>query len=156
MSVEQYKQFQKLSGTTQHSSRPSGKWARASRPPSNNSRNGMAEAEQVKTCTPTRPGQYEVKDHGSSSMLKAGVPVQHAWRGHPHGRHQGGRGPDAAAQATEKQVVDWHPRQGSEAPGRTGTSAQSAFTVKDDPSKWSKKDRAEVARRVARGETINL
>ena len=59
------------------------------------------------------------------------------------------------ARKTEKQVVDGIRAKGSR-PAENGTSSQSAFTVKDDPHKWTKQDRAEVARRVARGETIKL
>jgi len=59
------------------------------------------------------------------------------------------------AKRTEKQVVDGIRAKGAR-PQENGTSSQSAFTVKDDPSKWSRKDREEVIRRVARGETIKL
>ena len=38
----------------------------------------------------------------------------------------------------------------------SGISSQSAFVVKDDPSQWTKKDRAEVVKRAARGEKIKL
>ena len=41
-------------------------------------------------------------------------------------------------------------------PAENGMQGQSAVTIKHDPSKWTKADRAEVAKRVARGEKIYL
>lgn len=41
-------------------------------------------------------------------------------------------------------------------PAENGMQGQSAVTIKNDPSKWTKADRAEVAKRVARGEKIYL
>ena len=41
-------------------------------------------------------------------------------------------------------------------PTENGTISQPGSVRKDDPSKWTKADRAEVMRRVARGEKITL
>ena len=87
-------------------------------------------------------------------MLKAGVPVQHAYEVIHMDEIKAGVAQSTARQ-TEKQVVDGIRAKGNR-PAENGTSSQSAFTVKDDPHKWTKQDRAEVARRVARGETIKL
>ncbi|MBO7253081.1 MAG: hypothetical protein J6V25_10710 [Oscillospiraceae bacterium] len=45
---------------------------------------------------------------------------------------------------------------GNSRPAENGTSGQSAAIIKDDPSKWTRADREEVRRRVARGEKISL
>lgn len=45
---------------------------------------------------------------------------------------------------------------GNSRPTENGTSGQSAVVIKTDPSKWTRADREEVRRRVARGEKINL
>ena len=45
---------------------------------------------------------------------------------------------------------------GNSRPAENGTSGQSAVVIKTDPSKWTRADREEVRRRVARGEKINL
>ena len=45
---------------------------------------------------------------------------------------------------------------GSNRPAENGASSQSAVVIKSDASKWSKADREEVRRRVARGERISL
>lgn len=59
------------------------------------------------------------------------------------------------AQTTEKKLAN-KVAAGAARPAENGTSAQGAVTVKADPSKWSKADRREVIRRVARGERIEL
>jgi len=61
----------------------------------------------------------------------------------------------AKLKAQEKAVVDNIRARGSR-PSENGTSSQSAFIVKDDVSKLSKADRAEIARRAARGEVIKF
>lgn len=45
---------------------------------------------------------------------------------------------------------------GNSRPPENGASGQSAAIIKTDPSTWTKADRAEVRRRVARGEKITL
>jgi hypothetical protein len=59
------------------------------------------------------------------------------------------------AKATEKQVVDSIRARGAR-PIENGISSQSAFTVKDDVSKLSGKDMAEINRRVMRGERVSF
>ena len=56
---------------------------------------------------------------------------------------------------TEKMVAN-NVRAKGNRPAENGTNAQSAFTVKDDPSKLTKQDFEEIARRVARGEIISF
>ena len=60
-----------------------------------------------------------------------------------------------AAREAEKQVVDGIRAKGARPP-ENGTAAQSAFTVKGDVSKLTRKDREEIARRAARGEKITF
>lgn len=58
-------------------------------------------------------------------------------------------------QTAEKQVVD-HIRAKGVRPAENGASGQGAFTVKDDVSRLSRRQRAELARRAAKGETITF
>lgn len=153
MSVEQYKQFQKLQRenaallqaqrrqqSQEAAQRQLQKW--------------YGEAEQVKSLYPSFDLNAEVKNPQFLSMLKAGVPVQHAYEVvHMEDIKAGVAA--MQAKATEKQVVDGIRAKGAR-PQENGTAAQSAFTVKDDVSKLTKKDRAEIARRVARGEHITF
>ena len=118
-------------------------------------RKWYSESEQVKSLYPSFDLSAEVKNPEFLSMLRAGVPVQHAYEVIHMAQIKAGVA-QMTAKATEKQVVAGIRAKGTR-PAENGTAAQSAaFTVKDDPSKWTRKDRAEVARRVARGETITL
>ena len=153
MSVEQYKQFQRLK-------RENAALLRAQRMRQNQQaaqqqlQKWYSEGEQVKAVYPDFDLGAESKNPQFISMLKAGVPVQHAYEVIHMDEIKAGVAQSTARQ-TEKQVVDGIRAKGNR-PAENGTSSQSAFTVKDDPHKWTKQDRAEVARRVARGETIKL
>ena len=153
MSVEQYKQFQKRQ-------RENAALLRAQRMRQNQQaaqqqlQKWYGEGEQVKAVYPDFDLSTESKNPQFLAMLKAGVPVQHAYEVIHMDEIKAGVAQNTARK-TEKQVVDGIRAKGSR-PAENGTSSQSAFTVKDDPHKWTKQDRAEVARRVARGETIKL
>ena len=153
MSVEQYKQFQKLQ-------RENAALLRDQRMRQNQQaaqqqlQKWYGEGEQVKAVYPDFDLSTESKNPQFLAMLKAGVPVQHAYEVIHMDEIKAGVAQNTARK-TEKQVVDGIRAKGSR-PAENGTSSQSAFTVKDDPHKWTKQDRAEVARRVARGETIKL
>lgn len=153
MSVEQYKRFQKLqrenaallqaqqqTQSQQAMERQLQKW--------------YTEGEQVKAVYPSFDLATESKNPQFLSMLRAGVPVQHAYEVTHMEEIKAGVAA-MQAKATEKQVVDGIRAKGAR-PAENGTSSQSAFTVKDDVSKLSKKDRAEIARRVERGEKITF
>ena len=91
---------------------------------------------------------------GILSMLRAGVPVQHAYEVVHMDQIKAGVAA-MQAKATEKQVVDGIRAKGAR-PQENGTTSQGAFIVKDDVSKLSKRDRAEIIRRAARGEHIEF
>ena len=88
------------------------------------------------------------------SMLKAGVPMEHAYKT-IHFNEIVNDAMTTAASKAEKSVVSNIRAKGSR-PIENGTAAQSAFTIKDDVSKLSKKDRAEIARRAMMGEKITF
>lgn len=153
MSVDQYKQFlklqrenaqllqaQRMNQSQQAAKQQLEKW--------------YTEGEQVKTVYPDFDLAFESKNPQFLSMLKAGVPVQHAYEVIHMDEIKEGVARNTARQ-TEKQVIDGIRAKGSRPP-ENGTSAQSAFVVKDDVTKLSKKDRAEIAKRVARGEIIKF
>ena len=153
MSVEQFKQFQKLQ-------RENEALLRQQRQQENSQRaqqqlqQWYGEAEQLKGLYPSFDLNAEVKNPQFLSMLRAGVPVQHAYEVIHMEQIKAGVAA-MQAKATEKQVVDGIRAKGAR-PQENGTTAQSAFTVKDDVSKLSRKDRAEIARRAARGEHIEF
>ncbi|MEG1562872.1 MAG: hypothetical protein RR365_03975 [Bacteroides sp.] len=153
MTVEQYKQFQKLqrenvafrNAQRQSQSRQAAqqqllKW--------------QSDGEDVKTDYPDFDFTMEAKNPQFLSMLKAGVPVKHAYEV-AHLDDIKGTVAKTTAQQTEKKVVDGIRAKGSR-PTENGVSSQSGVIYKPDVSKLSKKDRAEIARRAARGEEITF
>lgn len=112
------------------------------------------QAEAMKALYPNFDFGQETANPAFVNMLKAGIPVEHAYKVLHMDEIVSGAVQTAAKQ-TEKQVVDNIRAKGAR-PAENGTSSQSAFTVKDDVSKLSKKDRAEIARRVAMGEKISF
>ena len=153
MSVEQYKQFQRLKRENDALLRAQ-RMRQSQQAAQQQLQKWYSEGEQVKAVYPDFDLGAESKNPQFISMLKAGVPVQHAYEVIHMDEIKAGVAQSTARQ-TEKQVVDGIRAKGNR-PAENGTSSQSAFTVKDDPHKWTKQDRAEVARRVARGETIKL
>ena len=153
MSVEQYKQFQRLKRENDALLRAQ-RMRQSQQAVQQQLQKWYSEGEQVKAVYPDFDLGAESKNPQFISMLKAGVPVQHAYEVIHMDEIKAGVAQSTARQ-TEKQVVDGIRAKGNR-PAENGTSSQSAFTVKDDPHKWTKQDRAEVARRVARGETIKL
>ncbi len=96
----------------------------------------------------------ELQNEEFHKMLVKGNPIEHAYKVMHFDEIMSDAITTTAASA-EKRVVDNVRAKGAR-PAENGTSSQSAFTIKDDVSKWTKKDRAEIARRVARGEKIYL
>lgn len=153
MSVEQYKQFQKLRRENAALMRDQ-QQRRSQQAAQQQLQKWYGEAEQVKGVYPSFDLNAEVKNQQFLSMLKSGVPMQHAYEVVHLDDIKAGVA-KMQAKATERQVVDGIRAKGAR-PQENGTTSQSAFTVKDDVSKLTKSERAEIARRVARGEIIKF
>lgn len=151
LSVEQYKAFQRLQRDNEALRREQ-RQRQSQMAAEQQLQRWYGEAEQVKSLYPSFDLSAEVQNDQFLSMLKAGVPVQHAYEVIHMDEIKAGVA-QMTAQATEKQVVDGIRAKGAR-PQENGTTAQSGFTVKDDVSKLTKKDRAEIARRAALGERI--
>ena len=153
MSVEQYKQFQKLQ-------RENAQLLQAQRRSQNQQaaekqlQKWYQEADAMKADYPGFDLGRESQDPQFLSMLRSGVPVKLAYEV-MHMDEIKSTVAQTTAQQTEKQVVEGIRAKGAR-PAENGTSSQSGFVVKDDPAKWTKKDRAEIVRRVQRGEQIKL
>ncbi len=153
MTVEQYKQFQKLQRENaalqaeQHT-RQEQERTRAQ------AEQWYREAQDVKAKFPKFDLGTELQNQQFVNMLRAGTPVEHAYKV-MHFDELMGNAVQVTAANTEKAVADNVRARGAR-PSENGTNAQSAFTVKDDPSKLSRKDFEEIARRVARGERITF
>ena len=112
------------------------------------------EGEEVKAAYPDFDLNAEAQNPRFMAMLRSGVPVMHAYKV----MHMDEIMTDAmqtAAKRSEQAVVNGIKARGSR-PAENGLSSQSAFTIKDDVSKLTKKDRAEVVRRAASGEVIRF
>ena len=153
MSVEQFKKFQKLQRENAELRRAQ-RVRQSQQAAQQQMQKWYTEGEQVKAVYPGFRLEEEAKNPQFLSMLRSGVPVQLAYEVLHMDDIKAGVA-HTTAKATEKQVVDGIRAKGNR-PAENGTSSQSAFTVKDDPSQWTKQDRAEIARRVARGEQIRL
>ena len=112
------------------------------------------EAQTLKGLYPSFDLQTEVQNPQFMSLLRSGVPMQTAYEVIHMADIKAGI-QRMTATATEKQVTD-NIRAKGQRPQENGTSAQSAFTVKDDVRKLTKADRANIARLAARGEAITF
>lgn len=110
------------------------------------------EADGVKAKYPNFDFEKDSADPQFMSMLRSGVSVEAAYRALHHDEILAGAVSNAKAE-TEKNLVDNIRAKGSR-PAENGTSSTSGFTYKSDVSKLNKADRAEIARRAARGEQI--
>ena len=113
-----------------------------------------AEADEMKARFPDFDFEAEIENPRFIAMLKSGVPVEHAYKV-LHMDELMQNVVQTTAQQAEKRVVD-NVRSRGTRPQENGTASRSAITVKDDVSRLSKEDRAEIARRVARGEVIKF
>ena len=112
------------------------------------------QAEETAQIYPGFSLEAESQNPQFIQMLQSGVPVQHAYEV-LHLDDIRNATAQVASQRARQAVTENIKAKGSR-PSENGAKASSAFTVKDDVSKLSRKDRAEIARRVERGETISF
>lgn len=112
------------------------------------------EANDVKKLYPSFDFKAECNNKDFVDMLKRGISVEHAYKTlhfdelMQNAEREAARAADARTQERIKQ-------KGSR-PSENGTSSQSAAIVKNDVSSLTRKERAEIARRVARGDIIRF
>ena len=112
------------------------------------------QAEQARTLYPNLDMNVETQNPQFRQLLYAGVDVGTAYLAIHKDDVLAG-----AMQHTAKTVEQKLANKiaaGNSRPAENGSSGQSAAIIKTDPSNWTKADRAEVRRRVARGEKIML
>lgn len=114
----------------------------------------QGEADEMKTLYPNFELQNELQNPSFLSLLRAGTDMKTAFEVIHMEDIKAGIAKQQAA-ATEKQIVAGIRAKGAR-PLENGTQGQSGFILKDDVSKLTKEDRAEVARRAARGEIISF
>lgn len=114
----------------------------------------MQQAEALKQVYPSFDFATEAQNEQFRRLLQSGIPLQTAFEV----IHKDEIIP-AAMQYTAKQVeakVANNVRAGQKRPAEGAAGGRSAVQVKSDPSKFTKADMDEIARRVARGERIVL
>ena len=116
--------------------------------------NWYKEADKVKELYPSFDFKTEAQNPEFISLLRNGNSVEHAYKVlhfdelTQNAARVAAQTADAQAQARMKQKAS--------RPSENGTSSKSAVIVKNDVSNLTRKDRAEIARRVARGESISF
>lgn len=153
MTVEQYKQFTKLESQNKVL-RAAQAQAESQQKADAQIQEWMQQADILKETFPNFDLNEEVKNEAFIGMLKAGVPMEHAFKV----AHYDALMQDAIEQntkATEKAVTENIRAKGNR-PQENGTNLGSAFTIKNDVHKLTKEDRAEIARKASRGEYIEF
>jgi len=114
----------------------------------------MNQAEETKKIYPSFDLKAEMANPKFLELLKSNIDVRTAYEVlHKDDIIRGAM--QFTAQTVESKLAKKIAAGGAR-PAENGMSSGSAAVVKSDPSLWSKEDRREVARRVARGEKIRL
>ena len=112
------------------------------------------EAEELKGIYEGFDLDEETKNPEFQKMLRAGIPMKHAYEVLHLNDITSAKAAEAA-KIREKQVVDNIRAKGAR-PQEGGATAQSGAIIKSDVSTLTKRDRAEIAKRVSRGEKISF
>lgn len=114
----------------------------------------MTQAEEIQKVYPSFDLRAEMDNPEFVGLLRSNVNMRTAYEV----LHKDEIIPAAmqfTAKTVESKIAKKIAAQGAR-PAENGMSSGSAAVVKSDPSLWTKEDRREVARRVARGEKIRL
>ena len=114
----------------------------------------MQEAEKVKQIYPTFDFNTEAGNRDFLGLLKSGIPVQKAYELMHMEEIKAGAAKAAAETAGQQMAAKIQSK--ASRPSENGTSHQSAVIVKNDVHNLSRAERAEIARRVAKGEKIKF
>jgi len=114
----------------------------------------MKQAEQAKHSFPNLDLGEELKNPQFINLLRSGVGVETAYFAMHH-RELVPQAMQYTAKAVEQKLTNKVIANGAR-PTENGISSQASVVVKSDVSQLSKADRAEIIRRVARGEKIKF
>ena len=112
------------------------------------------EAEALKADYPNFDFKTESANRQFLGLLRSGIPVKQAYELIHMDEIKEASARAAAQTASEQMAAKMKSK--AARPSENGTSSQSAVIVKSDVSHLSKADRAEIARRVQRGEKITF
>lgn len=153
LTVEQYKKMQKLEREhadllkarkqqeqTDRANAQAAEWQR--------------QADALKQKYPNFDIAVEMDNPQFRQLLFSGIPVQHAYETLHLDELVTGAAANAARQAEQRTVSNMKAK--ASRPVENGTSSQSGLVIKSNVSQLTPKDRAEIAKRVARGERIEF
>lgn len=112
------------------------------------------QATETKNSYPDFDFKSELANRDFVQMLKNGIPVQKAYEVIHFDELMNGVAKTAAQNAEKNTVAKIKNK--SSRPAENGTSSSSSAIVKSDVSNLTKADRAEIARRAAKGEIISF
>lgn len=153
LTVEQYRAVQKLERENEEL-RAMQRRAQGEQRMNSQLNEWYRQAEALKQIYPTFDFRAECQNRDFMGLLQAGIPVQQAYETMHLSELITGAASVAAQQAEQRTVSQIKNR--ASRPAENGTSSKSTATIKSDVSSLTKEDRAEIARRVARGETIKF
>lgn len=156
MSVEQYKQVQKLQLENEQLRQAQINSQREQRV-QKQTQEWIQQAEELKANPQFKDFDLAAEIENSPdflNMLKAGISVGHAYSV-VHMDDMLGAAATAATEQTKKAVVSNIRARGAR-PVENGVSPKSGVVIKPDPKNWSKEDFRNVWKKVARGEEIKL
>lgn len=114
----------------------------------------MEAGKAVQAIYPSFNVKAEMSNPDFRRLLSSGVPMQKAYETIHMEEIMTARMKASANATAQQMTANIKSRQSR--PSENGTSPNSAVIVKNDPTKWTKADRAEIARRVEAGEIIKL
>lgn len=153
LSVDQLKQMRRMERENEQLKRAQ-KEAEKKAYADNAYRQWMQESEALKAKYPGFDFEQECANKDFTSLLANGIDVETAYEVIHKDEIIGGAMQYAAQQVRQKTVQQIQAK-GSR-PTENGVASQAAVVTKSDPSKLTKQDRAEIMRRVARGEKISF
>lgn len=153
LSVEQYRLVQQLERENAELRRMQ-RQAEGQRNMDNQLNEWYRQGEELKKIYPEFDFKKECQNKEFLGLLKANIPVKHAYETLHLSELITGAASVAAQQAEQRTVSNIRSR--ASRPAENGTSSRSTATIKSDVSSFTRADREEIARRVARGERIVL
>ena len=112
------------------------------------------QADEAKNVYPQFDFKSELGNRDFVQLLRNGIPVQRAYETVHFDELMNGAAQTAAINAEKNTVAKIKNK--SSRPAENGTSSSSSAIVKSDVSNLTKADRAEIARRAAKGEIISF
>lgn len=151
MSIDQFKAYTKFQRDSQELTRIRQRQAGEQQAQQQLAR-WYQDAESVKAKYPAFDFRTELENRDFVGMLRAGVSVENAYKTLHMDEINEATARAAAKTASEQMAANIKAK--AARPAENGTSRQSAAIVKSDVHSLTRAERAEIARRVARGETI--